>query len=485
MTDWRGILKHQVISTHLPLVLIGGALVALYRGAMDARDTITHFLSFVLAQVVLYFLAIWIIHRARASRSTLVLVIAFAALFRLSILFQPPYLSDDMYRYIWDGRVQEAGINPYRYVPADEQLEFLRDETIYPEINRSDYAHTIYPPLAQFIYLIVTRVSQTVTWMKTALVGFEIVAICALMALLASFGWPRQRVLIYAWHPLIVWEIAGSGHIDAAAIAFISLALLARRHNRDALTGVALACAALVKLYPLVLLPALFRRWRWRMPVAFAATFIIAYLPYLSVGVKGVLGFLPDYTDEEGLQDGDRFFALNSARWLLGETPVPTWIYGGVALTVLALLAARALFRHQREPQDYILNALAIAAAFTTLLSPQYAWYFTWTVPFLCFTAFFAWMPVFYLTTASFILYRLWINDQPNLDIKLGTLLYLPAAIFLVATFMRRRLARGRRGAVIYRETTIANMISQKRNAFEDAALSALIDATTAAAHVT
>src|SRR5215469_5754846 len=75
-----------------------------------------------------------------------------------------------------------------------------------PEINRREYAHTIYPPLAQFIYLVVTRVSETAPWMKAALVGFEAVTLWALAALLATFGLPRQRVLLYAWHPLIVWE---------------------------------------------------------------------------------------------------------------------------------------------------------------------------------------------------------------------------------------------------------------------------------------
>jgi hypothetical protein len=90
-----------------------------------------------------------------------------------------------------------------------------------------------------------------------------------IIQLLASFGFARQRALIYAWHPLVVWEFAGSGHLDALAIAFIALALLARRKRYETLTGFLLACATCVKLFPVVLFPALYERWSWKMPLAF------------------------------------------------------------------------------------------------------------------------------------------------------------------------------------------------------------------------
>src|SRR5437763_1627343 len=83
--------------------------------------------------------------------------VAFAAAMRLMALFAPPYLSSDIYRYVWDGRVLAAGINPYRYIPTDPQLDHLRDPAIWPEINRSNYAPTIYPPAAQAIFFAATR----------------------------------------------------------------------------------------------------------------------------------------------------------------------------------------------------------------------------------------------------------------------------------------------------------------------------------------
>src|SRR3954453_21398147 len=105
---------------------------------------------------------------------------------RLALLFVEPYLSSDIYRYIWDGRVQAAGINPYRYIPTDDALHGLRDEAIYPLINRAHYAPTIYPPAAQLVYLAATRISESPQFMKAVMVAFEGLAVFALLQLLVA-----------------------------------------------------------------------------------------------------------------------------------------------------------------------------------------------------------------------------------------------------------------------------------------------------------
>ena len=258
------------------------------------------FIKVALVQSVLYLLAAWLVFHARPSRSTLLIVIAFAVLFRLSIVFAPPYLSDDIYRYVWDGRVQAAGINPYRYVPSAPELAHLRDEVIYPKINRRDYAHTIYPPLAEVLFLLTTRVNEDVRWMKLTMLGFEVIAVWAIAQLLTSFGLAQQRILIYAWHPLVVWEFAGSGHVDVIAIAFIALAFLALQRSKHFGAGLALACATLIKLFPLVLLPVMLKHRRWAIPVVLVTTIIVAYLPYLSVGPKALMGFCPGMRQNKG-----------------------------------------------------------------------------------------------------------------------------------------------------------------------------------------
>jgi hypothetical protein len=409
---------------------LGVAMLLLCRVAIHVKGVadLVWFLKLVVVQIVIYLAVAWLSLRTRDSQRLLVLGLVFAALFRLSIIFAPPYLSDDIYRYVWDGRVQSAGINPYRYIPADESLAGLRDEKIYPNINRRDYAHTMYPPIAEAAFLLITRVSESVTWMKAVMVAFEAVTIWALVQLLISFGFARQRVLIYAWHPLAIWEIAGSGHVDALAIAFIALALLARRKHGETLTGFFLACATCVKLFPAAMFPALYVRRSWKIPLAFAVTILVTYLPYLSVGPMGVLGFLPGYASERGMVNGEQFFLLTVARRLFS---VPSSIYVVFAIVVLGLLSVW-LMRDRQSDEHYLRNSLIVASVFMVLLTPHFSWYFVWLIPFLCFTPSIA---VFYLTLASFLLYLTWLGDSPDRVLVLKALIFVP---FLILNLRRK-----------------------------------------------
>ncbi|HKX11030.1 MAG TPA: glycosyltransferase 87 family protein [Stellaceae bacterium] len=385
------------------LAAIGVALLVLTGIGLllQHEDAHSGFIVLALVQGAFYLGAVGLTWRGGFSRSALVAILAVAALMRLEVLPVPPYLSDDVNRYVWDGRVEAAGINPYRYVPVDPHLAPLRDDAIFPNVNRSTYAPTIYPPVAEAIFLIATSVSESLTWMKATMVGCEVTSVALLLRLLGLFGLPRERILIYAWHPLALWEFAGSGHIDAAVITFVALALWARRREAAWLTGSALAAAALVKFFPAVIFPALYRRWDWKMPAAAAATALVAYLPFLGAG-RSVFGFLPGYLSEEGLQSGSGFFL-----WNLLTSVVPRLSDLGVApylAFAAAALASLAIYAMMKDTGDsrYLAAAMAVAVATTVLLSPHYPWYFTWLVPFLCFRP----VPsVLYLTVASPLLY--------------------------------------------------------------------------------
>jgi hypothetical protein len=398
------------------------------------------FLELVVVQSVIYVAVAWLSLRSGDSRSLLVLGLVFAALFRLAILFYPPNLSDDIFRYIWDGRVQAAGVNPYRYIPAEEPLAQLRDEAIYEHINRRDTVRTIYPPVAQAMFLLVTRFSESVTWMKAAMVGFEAIAIWAIIQLLSSFGFARQRVLIYAWHPLAIWEFAGSGHADALAIAFIALALLARRKNAETLTGVLIACATCVKLFPIALFPAMYIRRSWKMPVAFVATIVIAYLPYLSVGPMQVLGSLPAYSNEQGLVSGRQYFLLALVRQVVN---MPTVVYFVFVAAVLGGLALWMMRDRASDDTRYIRNGLLIASIFMLFQAPHFSWYFAWLIPFLCFIPL---LSFFYLSLANFVLYLTWLNDTPNRVVIYKTIIFAP--FLLLGLFEIWRPRNNKRGEI-------------------------------------
>jgi hypothetical protein len=126
-------------SKFVMLSIFGVAMLVLYRVAVHAKGVadITWFLKIVVVQIVIYVAATWLALRTKDSRSLLIIGLVFAALFRLSIILFPPYLSDDIYRYVWDGRVQAAGVNPYRYIPSDKSLADLRDEKILPEYQQT------------------------------------------------------------------------------------------------------------------------------------------------------------------------------------------------------------------------------------------------------------------------------------------------------------------------------------------------------------
>ena len=430
ITASRG--RKALIVTNVLLAAVGAILLILYRIGLHSQGVsdVVWFIKLALVQSALYLVAAWLIVRARSARSTLIIVLVLAGIFRLSIVFAPPYLSDDIYRYVWDGRVQAAGINPYRYIPADEHLQSLRDEQVYPKINRRDYAHTMYAPAAEAAYFLTTRISESVTWMKLTIVGFEMITLWLLMELLASFGMPRQRILIYAWHPLAVWEFAGSGHIDPLAFAFIALALLARRRNWETAIGISLGLATLAKLFPIVLFPALYKRWGWKMPAALVATIVVGYLPYLGVGPLGVLGFIPGYAQERGIVSGEQFFILGLVDRLFG-VKLPNLIFVSFAGAVLLSLALWSAFKRKQGDRSYLKASLVLGTVFMVLFAPHFPWYFAWLILFLCFVPS---VPVFYLTLSSFLLYLTWLYPTGAQVFRIKAFIFVPFFLLVALT---------------------------------------------------
>jgi alpha-1,6-mannosyltransferase len=411
-----------------PIVGVGTALLALtiygatclfaFEHAMAVRVAVVQGGVFAIAAIL-----IWNFRErlpGLSSRRTLIFILGLAAIMRALLLFAPPH-STDIYRYVWDGRVQADGINPYLYIPEDPALAHLRDEDhIYAHINRRSYAPTIYPPTAQLVFAVVGHISQTLTAMKAAMLAFEALAIGAILKLLRARSMPPALVALYAWHPLAVWEIAGSGHIDIVGVAFLLVALLAAERGSRIAAGFALGAGFLAKYVPLVLAPAIWRRWDWKLPAGFAAAVVLIYLPYLSVGGK-IFGFLGGYADEEGLRTGDGFLGVILLRQAgLGAWSLPVFL--AVAAAILGGLALLAILRKTPEQPDLQL-AGAIATAVMALFSPPLAWYFLWLIPFLCFTPSLA---VLYLTLCASALYQLgWPPSLAGAAVMYGPFLML------------------------------------------------------------
>ncbi len=350
--------------------------------------------------VILYVLAAAVLLIMPANRCTLILVIGFGIAFRLVTLLPEPFMSSDIYRYAWDGVVQHAHISPYRYVPGDTALSFLRNSNrdLFEHINRRDYAHTIYPPVAQFLFYGITWFNASVTFMKLAMILFEGITVYALMELLKLLGRRREEVLLHAWCPLLIWEIGSSGHLDSAAMAFITMALLARLRQQPIRTGLFLGAAILIKFYPLVLVAALWQRKDLKMPSTIVILAVFSYTCYAGVG-RLVFGFLGGYVKEEGIETGTRYFLLELAQRVSGLHHVSVIVYlllAAMALVALAIwsweagnsvsVRRRAAFwtRYFQLPEEaaFLPGALFLSFAMMLAFSPHYPWYLAWLIPF-------------------------------------------------------------------------------------------------------
>ncbi len=379
--------------------ITNGALLAIGIGMMVlARQLVSEYDHFTIGfsgvsgwSAVLYIVACGIILSQPVNRWTMPLVLIVAVVCRLITLFPAPFLSSDVYRYAWDGVVQHAGISPYRYVPGDPALSFLRapNQDLFDNINRRDYARTIYPPVAQMIFRAITWISPTVTFMKTAMVLFEAVTIWVLLRILRETGGRPEQILLYAWCPMLVWEVAGSGHLDSSGMAFISLALLTRLRRRPLLTGFFLGLAVMIKFYPLVLLPALW--WRgdgrgsaWKLPAALFSVIAAGYALYSGVGTL-VFGFAGGYAQEEGLQNGLRYFLLELAHRVPGLGTLPAGAYllfAAAAFGALTVWAWNTSCLPDSPHASFLAPAFAFAVALMLLFSPHYTWYVIWLIPF-------------------------------------------------------------------------------------------------------
>jgi alpha-1,6-mannosyltransferase len=360
-------------------VLVGLTLVTPF--AFEAGGD-NAFMALAISAGLLTIVAAQLAERVPPERA-LWLIFGLAIVLRAYVLLFDPLLSSDIYRYVWDGRVQAAGINPYRYAPAHEALAFLRDGAIFPHINRVDSAVTIYPPVAQFFFFIVTRIGESVTVMRLALLGCESVTVIMIMVLLRRMNRPVTRVIAYLWHPLPLWEIANSGHVDALMVALMLLGLWIALTGHVLRGAAVVAFSVLVKPYTAPVLAGIWRPWDLKMPLVVIAAVALCYLPYLSVG-WGVLGFLTQgYLTEEGISAGNDLWLLSLWRLVFGEHQGDVVAYVVLAALVLMFkgLSVARSSRHTIASSLADINMLLLVALL--LLSPNYPWYFLVITPFV------------------------------------------------------------------------------------------------------
>lgn len=303
------------------LLSLGGYLFGLPAVASRGGQTFPAYVALSLALSCVYLLAVVAVTRRPSADPVVVaMILGFGLLFRLAVLPTPIVLSSDPYRYLWDGRVQRNGINPYRFVPADEALRPLRDTAVYPYINRPSQP-TVYPPGAEAAFAFVAAVTpDSMLGWRLFVLACETAAGTLLLGLLRRMSVPATAVLVYAWAPLAVFEGAQAGHVDFVMLPLLLLALGWRQSGRPLRAGVVLGLAILVKLYPAVLLLAWWRRDAGRLALGCGAVMVAAYGLYLPGVGTGVVGFLPRYfSSAEDFNVGLRLFLTEPIDRLIGE----------------------------------------------------------------------------------------------------------------------------------------------------------------------
>jgi alpha-1,6-mannosyltransferase len=381
------------------------------------------------------------------TAQALAIVLGFAVAMRLVLVTVDPLLSTDVYRYVWDGRVQAAGINPYRYVPADPALATLRDGAIYPHISRADYAVTAYPPLAEMLFLAATRIGESLTTMRLTLVACEIATVAAIIALLRRLCLPEQNVVAYAWHPLALFEIANNGHVEALMVALIMVGVWLLVSARRVLGAAVVAAAVVVKPYAVLALPAFWRPREhlldWRVPLVIAAVVVACYLPYLGAG-RDVLGFLGSgYLAEEGLTSGEGIWLVALLFTSAGKVPAIAAVYVVISAAIMIMLGLRVALRRAPSPQQTVADVALLLTVGLFLMSPNYPWYFLALVPLLpMLSPREGSAPVWALTLFAFLLYRPLVLPANELTWK--TLATTPFLIAVAATRWRSSPKGGR-----------------------------------------
>jgi hypothetical protein len=307
--------------------------------------------------------------RAPDARQRLLLVaFLFAVAFRLPLAVAPVGADNDMVRYLWDGRVQRLGYNPYAVVPADPSVAHTHtDETRQMPSRR---ARTPYPPGAQLFFRLVVSIHESTRAMKLALVLCDLVTIVFIWRWLLVAGRSPWLALVYAWNPLVILEVAHAGHIDALAAMWIAASAFYLTCRRTAFASATLILGIATKLLPIVLVPLYWRRIRWFDGVLAGALFIALYLPFTD-GAVIPLGAVPNVVAYIRF-NGPVFETLG---WLASPQ-------AAAAIAVLLGLAAAAWARSKLEVSEPA--AWAWPMALSLVCAPViYPWYLLSFTPFL------------------------------------------------------------------------------------------------------
>jgi len=360
----------------LGLTVLAAGLAGIFRWVARQQDLdarMPEFIGLLLLAGILYAVGVFWVERFRLGATALLIILAGAVLFRVVLLPARSTPSDDVYRYQWDGRAQRAHLNPYVVFPNSDSLDWLQNPE-HPE-PPGEETPTFYPPLCELAF----RLIETVPGYKRVSTIFDLASAVVLMFLLATMKQPPHRVLAYAWNPAVLISFAMSGHFDSLAIVTLLAALFFLVTNRPALSMAALALSFLSKFFPVLLLLTLLKRVRLSHVGLFVSLILAFYVPFLSAGLHlldGARNYARDWVNNASVFNLLRFVTGSRAR-------------AGLLAGLLVLAAIGYLAKTRAAP---LWSSLVLTGGVLLVSPTAYPWYFTWSIPFLCFYPSAAWL---------------------------------------------------------------------------------------------
>jgi len=318
----------------------------------------------------------------------------------------------DIWRYLWDGHVWAHGLNPYEYPPNHPMMDALTDqdnreltdgkavwEDIRDNVNHP-WLPTIYPPLMQFVFRLSHWIAPgSVLVLKALLAGLDLVAVVFTALALQRTGKPVEWVLLYAWNPLVIKTIAGSGHADV--LVAVTLAACAYFLAREAKCAAALSfgLAVLGKLTPLVLLPFLIKRIGWKRSIISLLVIFAGCLPFLRGDAAMFAGF-------GAFARTWKFNAgwFSAVSFLAGRFTSMPDLVARVASALLYLVVLGWLAkRDDGRPQSFAAPGVTALALLVVLSPTVMPWYLVWVLTLATLAGAMEWIYFSFLVCAAFL----------------------------------------------------------------------------------
>lgn len=362
-------------------------------------------------------------------------ILVLGILVRVLLFFGMPSLSDDYFRFIWDGELLQSGIHPFSSLPRDLYNSNLLEDSLtslYQSLNSKDY-FTIYPPISQLVFWLSALGNDTTTSVlifRCILLVFEVGNIL----LLTKLSNHSHKIAWYVFNPLVILEVTGNLHFEGCVLFFILGTIYFIRKNQTLGAGVSAGLAVAAKIVPIILIPSIIQAfgWKhiWKLALIITATSLVCFTPIVSIEfVRGISDSLDLFFRNFEFNASLFFLTREMGFHFVGYDVIQ---YAGPLLTLVGgisiLIYSWAIFKREQDIAKAFMITISIQLLVSTTVHPWYiipmiglctltplrypiVWSFTIFFTYLGYSLDgyshpFAWIAIEYLSVLVFIAYE-------------------------------------------------------------------------------